>query len=106
MSPSQSNAAVTDQEKSQEHQEHQEHDKHQGHGDHVARFRKLFWIMLVIAIPVVGFSAIFASTFGYPLDNSGVIGWISPVLGTIMYIFGGSPFLTGPWTNFALESQA
>jgi Cu2+-exporting ATPase len=95
VSPPQSNAAVPDQEKSQEHQEHQEHDKHKGHGDHVARFRKLFWIMLVIAIPVVGFSAIFASTFGYPLDNSGVIGWISPVLGTIMYIFGGSPFLTG-----------
>ncbi|WP_345419723.1 hypothetical protein, partial [Actinomycetospora chlora] len=29
---------------------------HAGHGDHVARFRRLFWIMLVLAVPTVGLS--------------------------------------------------
>ena len=26
---------------------------HAGHGDHVGQFRRLFWIMLVLAVPVV-----------------------------------------------------
>nr|WP_265443904.1 copper-translocating P-type ATPase [Flexivirga meconopsidis] len=69
------------------------HAGHAGHGDHVARFRRLFWIMLLIAIPVVGCSAMFASLIGYSVPDG--LGWVSPVLGTVMYVWGGSPFLTG-----------
>ena len=29
---------------------------HAGHGDHVAQFRRLFWIMLVLAVPTVALS--------------------------------------------------
>jgi len=29
------------------------HGSHGGHGDHAAQFRRLFWIMLVFAIPVI-----------------------------------------------------
>ena len=29
---------------------------HGGHGDHVGQFRRLFWINLIIAVPVVAFS--------------------------------------------------
>src|SRR5699024_3526721 len=32
------------------------HGGHSGHGDHVAQFRQLFWVNLIIAIPVVAFS--------------------------------------------------
>jgi Cu2+-exporting ATPase len=71
------------------------HGQHGGHGDHVAQFRRLFWIMLIIAIPVVGFSGMFSSLLGYPLPDVGLIAWISPVLGTVMYFWGGRPFLTG-----------
>ncbi|MBC7590076.1 MAG: heavy metal translocating P-type ATPase [Salinibacterium sp.] len=66
-----------------------------GHGDHAGQFRRLFWIMLVIAVPVVAFSHMFAMILGYPLIDAAAIAWISPVLGTVMYVWGGRPFLTG-----------
>jgi Cu2+-exporting ATPase len=63
------------------------------HHDHAARFRRLFWVMLVIALPVVIFSDMFAMIIGYRLPA--VVFWISPVLGTVMYVWGGRPFLAG-----------
>lgn len=83
------------------HSEHGEHSPagHTGHsehgGDHVARFRRLFWIMLVLAIPVVGFNEMFASVIGYRLPEQPWVAWVSPVLGTVIYLWGGWPFLTG-----------
>jgi Cu2+-exporting ATPase len=68
---------------------------HVGHGDHVSQFRRLFWIMLVIALPVVFFSDMFAMVLGYVLPPLFIVGWISPVLGTVIYVWGGRPFLTG-----------
>ncbi|KAB1652985.1 cadmium-translocating P-type ATPase [Pseudoclavibacter chungangensis] len=70
---------------------------HGGHAHHVAQFRRLFWIMLVIAVPVVAFSPMFASLIGYSLPHDGPVTWISPVLGTVMFVWGGRPFLTGAW---------
>ena len=49
--------------------------------------------MLVIAVPVVAFSPLFAMLVGYPVP--GWASWISPVLGSVMYVWGGSPFLSG-----------
>ena len=40
------------------------HPGHTGHGDHVGEFRRLFWIMLLLAIPTVGLSEMFASIVG------------------------------------------
>ncbi|MEJ6490799.1 heavy metal translocating P-type ATPase [Leucobacter sp. USCH14] len=51
--------------------------------------------MLILAVPVVGFSGMFAMLVGYSLPNAGWVGWVSPVLGTVMYVWGGAPFLTG-----------
>jgi Cu2+-exporting ATPase len=68
---------------------------HAGHGDHVGMFRRLFWIMLVLAVPVIFASGMFAMLVGYSLPDASWIGWISPVLGTVMFVWGGSPFLTG-----------
>ncbi|WEK59733.1 MAG: heavy metal translocating P-type ATPase [Candidatus Microbacterium colombiense] len=82
-----------------DHSEHhasggqESHQGHAGHGDHVAHFRRLFWIMLAIALPVVALSPMFAMILGYEVPD-GLI-WVSPVLGTIMYVWGGAPFLTG-----------
>ncbi|WP_311259973.1 heavy metal translocating P-type ATPase [Microbacterium sp. WCS2018Hpa-9] len=69
--------------------------EHAGHGDHVGQFRRLFWIMLIIAVPVVGFSTMFSMILGYPLPDAAWVEWVSPVLGTVMYVWGGTPFLTG-----------
>ncbi|QIV82493.1 heavy metal translocating P-type ATPase [Mycolicibacterium frederiksbergense] len=72
-----------------------QHQGHGGHGDHVAQFRKLFWINLIIAIPVVLFSAMFAMLVGYDIPDFPLAQWIAPLLGTVMYAVGGRPFLTG-----------
>nr|WP_243231678.1 heavy metal translocating P-type ATPase [Microbacterium sp. CIAB417] len=71
------------------------HGGHVGHGDHVAQFRRLFWVMLVIAVPVVAFSSMFSMLLGYPLPDGAWVGWVSPLLGAVMYFWGGWPFLTG-----------
>jgi Cu2+-exporting ATPase len=83
-----------------EHSEHAGHGGqgghgHGGHGDHVGQFRRLFWIMLILAVPVIAFSGMFSMLLGYSLPAAGWVGWISPLLGTVMYVWGGRPFLTG-----------
>ncbi|MVT27455.1 heavy metal translocating P-type ATPase [Nesterenkonia alkaliphila] len=77
------------------HDHHGGHGGHGGHGDHVGQFRRLFWIMLALAIPVVGFNEMFAHLVGYHLPEAEWVWWVSPLLGTIIYVWGGSPFLTG-----------
>lgn len=75
--------------------DHSDSTSHTGHGAHVAQFRRLFWIMLAMAVPVVIFSSMFSMLLGYPLPDGGIVPWISPVLGTVMYVWGGRPFLSG-----------
>jgi P-type Cu2+ transporter len=71
------------------------HAGHPGHGDHVAEFRRLFWTMLVLAVPTVALSGMFAMILGYPVPDVAGAQWVSPLLGTVMYAWGGRPFLTG-----------
>jgi Cu2+-exporting ATPase len=74
---------------------HGGHGGHGGHGDHVGQFRRLFWAMLLVAVPVVAFSGMFADLLGYRLPDAAWADWVSPVLGTVMFVWGGRPFLTG-----------
>ena len=88
------------QDHSGEHGDHQHgghagHSGHGDHGDHVAQFRRLFWIMLALAIPVVGLNEMFAHLVGYQLPAAEWVWWVSPVLGTVVYLWGGWPFLAG-----------
>jgi Cu2+-exporting ATPase len=53
------------------------------------------WINVIIAVPVVVFSPMFAMLLGYDLSDFPGASWIAPLLGTVMYIVGGRPFLTG-----------
>ena len=55
----------------------------------------MFWINLVVAVPVVAFSNMFAMLVGYTIPAFPAAGWVSPVLGTVMYLVGGRPFLVG-----------
>ncbi|MBL3670767.1 heavy metal translocating P-type ATPase [Streptomyces sp. M2CJ-2] len=71
------------------------HTGHGGHGDHVGQFRRLFWIMLALAAPTVLLSPMFATVLGYDLPDVPGLTWVSPVLGTVIYVWGGRPFLTG-----------
>ena len=81
-----------------DHAGHGDHAGHSGHGDHVAQFRRLFWIMLIFAVPVIAFSPMFGHLVGYEVPETGILGWLrwlSPILGTLMYFWGGKPFLNG-----------
>ncbi|MFD1531145.1 heavy metal translocating P-type ATPase [Pseudonocardia aurantiaca] len=75
--------------------EHVDHGGHTGHGNHAEQFRKLFWVMLGLAIPVVLLSPMFAMVLGYELPDVPWLTWVSPLLGTVVYLWGGKPFLTG-----------
>ncbi|MDT5246860.1 MAG: P-type Cu2+ transporter [Mycobacterium sp.] len=94
-------ASMTEVNHAQQHQTHADHAAHTaehghaGHGDHVAQFRRLFWTMLVLAIPTVALSGMFAMILGYNVPEFAGAQWVSPVLGTVMYLWGGRPFLTG-----------
>ena len=65
----------------------------------MAQFRRLFWINLVLAVPVVGFSPMFATLLGYETPGFPGAMWIAPILGTVMYVWGGRPFLTGAFSE-------
>ncbi|WP_454137937.1 heavy metal translocating P-type ATPase [Microbacterium paulum] len=76
-----------------DHAAHAGHGGHGGHAGHVARFRRLFWINLALAVPVVALSPMFAMLLGYTVPAG--LRWVAPALGTVMYVWGGWPFLTG-----------
>ncbi len=70
-----------------------EHAGHSGHGDHAAQFRDRFWWALALTVPVVVFSPMVGDLFGYMPPSWSA--WIPPVLGTVVFAWGGAPFLTG-----------
>ncbi|MFN2503243.1 MAG: heavy metal translocating P-type ATPase, partial [Acidimicrobiales bacterium] len=66
-----------------------------GHTDHAEMFRSRFWLSLVLTIPVVLYSEMVQDWLGFrPPDLPGD-GAVAPVLGTIILLYGGWPFLTG-----------
>jgi Cu2+-exporting ATPase len=71
------------------------HGGHGGHGDHAAVFRDRFWLTLALAVPVVVFSDMFQRLLNYTAPTFPGIDWVSPVLGTVIFLYGGWPFLTG-----------
>ena len=75
------------------HQGHEGHDQHAGHS--VAMFRDRFWLSLVLTLPVVFYSETIQGWFGYTAPSFPGSEWLSPILGTVIFIYGGSPFLKG-----------
>ncbi|CAN5878704.1 heavy metal translocating P-type ATPase [soil metagenome] len=72
-----------------------EHDSGHDHGDHAAMFRDRLAVSAVLAIPVVIYSEHLQHWFSYTAPAVPAQAWISPVLGTLIYLYGGWPFLTG-----------
>ena len=50
-------------------------------------------------MPVVFFSHMFADLLGYMPPEFPGSGLIAPVLGTVIFLYGGQPFLTGGWSE-------
>lgn len=83
----------------QSHETDRSHDSgggHDQHADHsVAMFRDRFWLSLILTLPVVFFSETVQGWFGYTAPGFPGSDWIAPVLGTVIFFYGGSPFLKG-----------
>lgn len=75
--------------------EHGAHDKHAGHDP--GMFRQRFWICVVLSIPVLLFSAMVQEWLNFSMPSFTGDSLIGPVLGTIVFVYGGSVFLIGGW---------
>ena len=75
------------------HAAHGGHDRHAGHS--VAMFRDRFWLTLLLSIPVVIWSADVQEILGYAAPTFLGSEWIAPVLGTVIFLYGGIVFLRG-----------
>jgi Cu2+-exporting ATPase len=71
---------------------HAGHDEHAGHDP--ATFRRRFWLSAALTIPLVVTSHMVMGWFGYTLDFPGMV-WLGPVLGSLVFWWGGWPFLVG-----------
>lgn len=78
--------------KKEELQHENMHEKHAGH--HTEDFLKRFWICLALTIPVLMLSHMIQQWLGFrinfPLDN-----YVLLALSSIIYFYGGWPFLSG-----------
>src|SRR5206468_1846970 len=83
--------------------EHEGHGGHGGLGDHAAMFRDRFWLTLALTVPVVLFSHMFQRVLGYTAPTFVGSDWVSPGLGTIIFLYGGWPFLTGAVSEIRLR---
>ncbi|MFI6241743.1 heavy metal translocating P-type ATPase [Micromonospora sp. NPDC050795] len=58
-------------------------------------FRRRFWVCLVLTIPVVLTSHLVSGRLGLTGDVVPGQGWVGPVLGSVVFWWGGWPFLVG-----------
>lgn len=75
--------------------EHAGHGSHGGHADHAAQFRDRFWLTLTLTVPVVFYSDMFQRILHYTAPSFPGSRWVSPILGTLTFFYGGWPFLSG-----------
>lgn len=77
-----------------------------GHDHHkmmIADFRKRFWVTLVLTVPILFFSPMIQHLFGYKLLLPGNA-YILFILSSIVYFYGGLPFLKGFWSEVKTKS--
>lgn len=83
------------------HGGHEGHGDHSGHGHHSpAMFKQRFFVSLILTLPILYFSPQLQGWLGYDAISFPGSGWITPILGIILYFYGGWPFLQGAWHEF------
>ena len=72
---------------------HGSHDQHAGHS--VAMFRDRFWLSVLLTIPVLVWSEMVQDWLGFSAPTFPLSDRIPAILGTIVFVYGGMPFLRG-----------
>jgi len=78
---------------------HMGHDKHEGHSPDM--FKKKFWLTLLLTIPVVLYSETIQELLSFSMPAFSGDAWLAPVLGTIIFLYGGLVFLKGAKNELA-----
>jgi Cu2+-exporting ATPase len=84
------------------HGAHAAHDKHAGHS--VEMFRSRFWLSLLLSIPVVLYSPMVQEWLRFSMPVFPGSELIPPVLGTIIFLYGGTVFLKGGLDEIRLHT--
>jgi P-type Cu2+ transporter len=74
---------------------HSSHDRHAGNS--VAMFRDKFWLSFALTLPVVFWSTDVQHWLGYTALNFPGSKFIPPILGTVVFVYGGLVFIHGAW---------
>src|SRR5450759_1777347 len=78
---------------------HGSHDRHAGHS--VAMFREKFWLSFALTIPVIFWSTDVQHWLGYTAPSFPGSNLIPPILGTVVFVYGGLVFIRGAWSELA-----
>ncbi|PTG39904.1 copper-translocating P-type ATPase [Staphylococcus cohnii] len=73
---------------------HEGHEMHEHHGHHHGNFKRKFFISLLFAIPIIILSPMMGIKLPFQFSFNGS-DWIVLVLATVLFFYGGKPFLTG-----------
>ena len=73
--------------------DHAAHDKHAGHS--ITMFRDRFWISLALSLPTIAWGHMLPAALGWHPPSVPGARWIPPLFGTLVFGYGGLPFLAG-----------
>ncbi|WP_376715871.1 heavy metal translocating P-type ATPase [Enterococcus dongliensis] len=75
------------------------------HSMHMGNFKQKFWLSLVLAIPIIILSPMMGIQLPFQFTFPGSE-WVVLVLATILFIYGGQPFLSGAKMELKMKSPA
>lgn len=76
------------------HDNHESHNHHSGHAHHHGNFKAKFFVSLIFAIPIIFLSPMMGVKLPFQFTFLGSE-WVVLILGTILFFYGGKPFLSG-----------
>lgn len=76
------------------HDNHASHDHHSGHAHHHRNFKVKFFVSLIFAIPIILLSPLMGVNLPFQFTFPGSE-WVVLILSTILFFYGGKPFLSG-----------
>ncbi|ELY55039.1 heavy metal translocating P-type ATPase [Natronolimnohabitans innermongolicus] len=76
-----------------EHEAAHDHGDHVDHSDHEDMFRRRFFVCLVLSVPVLYYSPMLQDWFGFTAVTFPGSEFVGPVLGVVVFAYGGIPFL-------------